>query len=145
MLLGSPHQLRNAGSLTLSVDGVALEFQSKLKKFGVIFDATLSFKSFVQNTVKTSFFHLRNIARLCPMLSFSVAERLINSFVFSHLDYCYGLLAGVSKFSVNKLQYLQNSTVGFCLWSGLVIILPLFWSLCTGSLSGTVLILKFLC
>ncbi len=44
MLLGSPHQLRNAGSLTLSVDGVALEFQSKLKKnllmlqsFGILF------------------------------------------------------------------------------------------------------------
>lgn len=56
MLLGSPHQLQNAGSLTLSVDGVALEFQSKLKNLGVIFDATLSFEPFVQNTFKTSFF-----------------------------------------------------------------------------------------
>ncbi len=61
------------------------------------------------NTVKTSFFHLRNIARLRPMLSFSVAERLINYFVFSRLDYCNALLIGVSKSCINNLQYLQNS------------------------------------
>ncbi len=43
------------------------------------------------------------------MLSFSVAERLNHSFVFSHLDYCNALLIGVSKSCINKLQYLQNS------------------------------------
>ena len=43
------------------------------------------------------------------MLSFSVAEKLINSFVFSRIDYCNGLLVGVSKSSLDKLQYLQNS------------------------------------
>lgn len=88
MLLGSPHQLRNAASIDLSVDGAALELHSKLKNLGVIFDATLSFEPFVQNTVKTTFFHLRNIVRIRPMLSFSVAEKLINSFVFSRIDYC---------------------------------------------------------
>jgi len=49
---------------------------------GVIFDATLSIEHFIQNTVKTLFYHLRNIAWLRPMLSFLVAEKLINSFVF---------------------------------------------------------------
>lgn len=34
MLLSSPHQLRNAGSLALFVDGVALELQSKCKNLG---------------------------------------------------------------------------------------------------------------
>lgn len=38
MLLGSPHQLCNAGSLALSFDGV-------------IFDASLSFEPFMQNAV----------------------------------------------------------------------------------------------
>ncbi len=44
------------------------------------------------------------------MLSFSIAERLINYFVFSHLDYCNALLIGVSKSCINKLQHLQNSS-----------------------------------
>lgn len=51
----------------------------------------------MQNTVKTSFFHLRKISCIWPMLSFSVAERLINCFVYSQTDYCNALLVGVSK------------------------------------------------
>lgn len=109
MLIGSPQQIRKAGDITLMVDGSALEFQTKLKNLGVIFDATLTFDPHVQNMVKVSFFHLRNIARLRPMLSFSVAEKLINSFVFSRIDYCNALLAGVSKSTLSKLQYVQNS------------------------------------
>lgn len=65
MLLSSPHQLRNAGSVDLSVDGVALELTCTIHL------TTLSFEPCVQSTLKTSFFHLRNIARIRPMLSFS--------------------------------------------------------------------------
>lgn len=43
------------------------------------------------------------------MLSFTVAEKLIDTFVFSRIDYCNALLAGVSKTTLNKLQYVQNS------------------------------------
>ncbi len=82
MLIGSPHQLRKAGSITLSVDGSIMEFKTKLKNLGVIFDSNLTFEPHVQGTVKTSFFHLRNIARLRPMLSVPVAERLINTCVY---------------------------------------------------------------
>ncbi len=34
---------------------------------------------------------------------------LVNSFVVSRLDYCNVLLAGASKSTLNKLQYVQNS------------------------------------
>ncbi len=109
MLIGSPHQLRKAGSITLSVDGSIMKFKTKVKNLGVIFDSNLTFEPHVQGTVKTSFFHLRNIARLRPMLSFPVAERLINTFVFTRIDYCNALLAGASKATLNKLQVVQNS------------------------------------
>lgn len=72
-------------------------------------ESLLLFEPFVQSTVKTSFFHLRNIAHLWTMLSFSIAESMINSFIFSSLDYCNALLTGVSKSCINKLQYLQIS------------------------------------
>ncbi len=104
MLTGSPHQLSKAESTTLGLDGSALQFQTKQKNLGVIFDANLTFDRHVSNTVKASFFHLRNIAKLHPMLTFSVAETLINTFVFSRIDYCNALLAGVSKATLSKLQ-----------------------------------------
>uniref|UniRef100_A0A8C1MC95 Reverse transcriptase domain-containing protein n=1 Tax=Cyprinus carpio TaxID=7962 RepID=A0A8C1MC95_CYPCA len=109
MLIGSRHQISKAGSLSLTIDGSVLATQAKVRNLGVIFDTRLSFDSFVQSTVKSSFFHLRNIARLRPMLNFSVAEKLMNSFVISRIDYCNALLAGVSKSTLNKLQYVQNS------------------------------------
>jgi len=43
------------------------------------------------------------------VLSFPVAERLINTFVFTRIDYCNALLAGASKATLNKLQVVQNS------------------------------------
>ncbi len=43
------------------------------------------------------------------MLSLPVAEKLINTFVFSRIDYCNALLAGVSKTTLSKLQSVQNS------------------------------------
>ncbi len=60
-------------------------------------------------TVKTSLFNLRNIAKIRLMLTFSVVEKLINTFVFSRIDYCNALLAGVSKATLSKLQLVQNS------------------------------------
>ncbi len=43
------------------------------------------------------------------MLSLSVAEKLINNFVLSRVDYCNALLARVSKTTLSKLQSVQNS------------------------------------
>lgn len=61
-----------------------------------------------QNTVKTKCFHLRNIGSLRPTLSFMLAEKLINIFVFSSIDNCHLLLVSVSKAAPNKVQLVRN-------------------------------------
>lgn len=109
MLIGSPHQQRKAGTVHFIVDDSIVEFQTQLKK-SVIFDSNLTFEPHFQNTVKTYIFHLRNIARLRSVLSFPVAEKLINTFVFSRIDYCNALLARVSQATLNKVQVVLNST-----------------------------------
>ncbi|MBN3319116.1 KCNKD protein, partial [Atractosteus spatula] len=119
MLIGTPHQLRKASPVTLSVDGSVLELQSKLKNLGVIFDSGLTFDPHVQHTVKTSFFHLRNIARLRPMLSLTVAEKLINTFVFSQIDYCSALLAGVPSSPLHSMGDRAFSCYAPKLWNSL--------------------------
>ena len=59
-------------------------------------------------TTKTAFFHLRNIARLCPSLPFSAAETLTHAFTTSRLDYRSSLIRGSSSKTLKKLQYSQN-------------------------------------
>ena len=41
-------------------------------------------------------------------LSRQATETLIHAFIFSHIDYCNGLLNGVPKYQIHKLQRIQN-------------------------------------
>ncbi len=72
-------------------------------------DSHLIFETHVKQLCKTSFFHLRNIARLRPMLTIADAEKLVHAFVSSRLDYCNALLIGIPGKNLQKLQYIQNS------------------------------------
>ena len=58
---------------------------------------------------KTSFYHLRNIARIRKFISTKTAEILVHAFVTSRLDNCNSLLYGLPKTLLDKLQYVQNS------------------------------------
>jgi len=71
----------------------------------VIFDANLTFDHLVRNTAKTFFISetLPNSA-LCWL---SLWQKLINTFVFSRIDYC-NALAGVSKAALSKLQLVHK-------------------------------------
>ncbi len=82
---------------------------SSVRNLGVLFDSSLSFASHISSVVKTSFFHLRNIARLRSSLTLADAEILIHALITSRLDYCNALFLGLPKKLFARLQYVQNS------------------------------------
>ncbi len=99
--------------------------------------------SLLNHVTKTAFFHLRNIAKLRNMLSVSDAERLVNAFMTSRLDYCNALLGGCPASSINKLQIVQNAaarvlTRSMKIWS----YYSNFTSLCTGYLLSSISVTK---
>ncbi|KAL3045386.1 hypothetical protein OYC64_013622 [Pagothenia borchgrevinki] len=96
-------------NLTLTIDGTPVSPSTQARNLGVIFDPTLSLEPHIRQVVKTSFFHLRNIAKLRPSLTRPAAERLIHAFVSSRLDHCNSLLYGISTTSLNRLQRVQNA------------------------------------
>lgn len=109
LLIGSKHTLTKAGNISLSIDGFTVSPSPLARNLGVLMDSTLSFNAHINNMVKISFFHLKNIAKIRPSLSQSAAAKLIHSFIFSRLDYCNSLLFGISASSLHKLQLVQNS------------------------------------
>ncbi|MDF4316827.1 reverse transcriptase family protein, partial [Vibrio parahaemolyticus] len=105
-----PKQLRDSLSDDIvSLDGIALASSTTVRNLGVIFDQDLSFNSHLKQTSRTAFFHLRNIAKIRPILTRKDAEKLVHAFVTSRLDYCNSLLSGSSSKSLKTLQLIQNA------------------------------------
>ena len=57
--------------------------------------------------VKSSFFHLRQLAKVKPFLSTKHFETVIHAFITSRLDYCNALYLGASQSSLARLQLIQ--------------------------------------
>ena len=65
----------------------------------------------ITKTCKACFFHLHNIRRIKKYLSRDCLLILVHAFItMRKLDYCNGLLYGLSKKQVSKLQRVQNAT-----------------------------------
>ncbi len=109
MMIG-PKQLNNISPHHQKLlNGLSPSFSQQVKSLGVIIDQDLSLNSHVKHITKTSFFHLRNIAKVRNFLPLEDAEKLIHAFVTSRLDYCNALFSGCSNTCIKNLQLIQNA------------------------------------
>ncbi|XP_072556731.1 uncharacterized protein [Paramormyrops kingsleyae] len=105
-----PHNITKSSlHSTVHFDNTILSPSPLIRNLGVLLDPTLSFEPHVKHITRTTFFHLKNIARLRPSLTFSAAETLIHAFITSRIDYCNSILYGSPSKTLNRLQYIQNS------------------------------------
>ncbi len=109
ILVGTPHQIQTSVISSVTFSGQNIPLSTSVTNLGVKMDSHLTFETHVKQLCKTSFFHLRNIARLRPMLTIEDAEKLVHAFVSSRLDYCNALLIRIPGKNLQKLQYIQNS------------------------------------
>lgn len=79
--------------------------QTKLE-LGVFLDQTLSFEFHIKEVTRMAIFHLRNIAKRRPILSFKNAEVLTHAFIISRLDYCnaWTILSGLAMKNIQGLS-----------------------------------------
>ena len=75
----------------------------------LIIHSNLSLDAHIKNTVRTCFFHLRNIYRIRPMLSTPNLHKVTNALISSRLDYCNALYSNLTKQSIHRLQLVQNA------------------------------------
>ena len=73
------------------------------------FDSRLSMSTHVTKLCNSSFYHLHNIRCIRKYLSRDHFLALIHAFITSHLDFCNGLLYGLPKSQIVKLQRIQNA------------------------------------
>ena len=94
--------IKNLGGLTSWI-------KSEVTSLGDIIYTDQHLNSHIKKVTKTSFFHLRNIAKVWPFLNQNDAEKLIHAFISSRLDYCNALFTGLPKKTTDRLQLIQNS------------------------------------
>ena len=78
------------------------------RNIGVTIDDKINFEKQVASTCKSSFYHIRNIARIRRFLSEESTKALIRAFVTCRLDNCNLLLYGLPKNQIEKFQRVQN-------------------------------------
>ncbi len=134
ILVGTPHQIQTSVISSITFSGQNIPLSTSVINLGVKMDSHLTFETHVKQLCKTSFFHLRNISRLRPMLTLADAEKLVHAFISSRLDYCNALLIRIPGKSLQKLQYIQNSAARILMRCGNTIISHPFSNHYTGFL-----------
>ena len=80
------------------------------KTLVLFFQSDMSMDKHISAEVKSCFLQLRDFHRIRPLISKTAAIILANAFVHSHLDYCNSLFYGLPKYSIHRLQKIQNTT-----------------------------------
>ncbi len=97
------------GTSLVDLGALAQYIKPTITNLGVKIDSDLKLDSQIRAVVKSSFFQLRQLAKIKPYLSGQHFETVIHAFVTTRLDYCNALYVGVSGSSIARLQMVQNA------------------------------------
>ena len=86
----------------------------KVRNLGVIFDSSFRFSAQVSSICSSSYYHIRDFARIRRYLDKPTAIAVANALVSSRLDYCNSLLNKISEYDLISLferAYVSSSQV----------------------------------
>ena len=94
---------------SISVNGEIVQASNEpIGNLGAVFDPSMNMSAHVSKVVKSANYHLRNIGRIRKYLTTDSARNAVVSLVTSRLDYCNGLICGITEELILKLQRVQN-------------------------------------
>jgi len=88
--------------------GSNIQPSSTVRDLGVLLDSELSFGPHISQLINRCFLQLRSIKSCVHALPVDAAKAVVNSFVISRVDYCNSLLAGASRYQLDRLLSVLN-------------------------------------
>ena len=109
-------QIRSSlkSSFPVSLLGNTMEPAESVKNLGVILDAENSMQRRVANLCRISYYHLRELRRVCRYLNHETAVKVANALVSSRLDYCNSLLYNTKRHILADYREFKMPYVGRC-------------------------------
>jgi len=93
----------------ISIGDARIAPSLKARNLGVIFDSSMTLQPHINNIVRLSSYHIRNIGKIRKYLDKSATEKVIHAFVTSRLDNGNALLYSLPNNQISRLQRLQNT------------------------------------
>ena len=108
LAVGVPQLLQKLSSFSIKLFDKELTPVPVVKDLGVLLDACLSYNEHITKTASNCLFKLQQINRIKHLLDRKTLLLVINSFVFSKLQYCSTVWSNTSNSNIDKLQKVQN-------------------------------------
>ena len=105
-LLNIPRNVDNFSIIT--INGKVIEPRLNIKYLGVIFDSDIKFNTHIMSLYKKANHQLYNIRHIRNYTYKNTCRILINSLVFSIIDYCNSILVGLPKSSLIPIGNIYN-------------------------------------
>jgi len=107
--LGTCQQLSKIMAQSLTLPNATLQFTNNVNDLGVLLDSQLTMADHISALSRSCFFQLLQVRSIKQSLTLEATKTLVHAFVSSRLDYCNGVLAGVSGQLLHRLQVIQNA------------------------------------
>jgi hypothetical protein len=109
IIIGGNQQLSKIHQNDLTVGNSIVKPVSHVRNLGVMFDQHLSMKHHITNVCKKGFYQIYRLRQIRCYFDRNTVERLVHSFITSHIDYANALLYGLPQSTIQPLQRLQNA------------------------------------
>ena len=120
ILLGTRQQLGKVGQFEIKIGQDNISPAPTARNLGVVLNQEMKWTSHINRLSASLFVTICSIAHIWHQLNKETAKIIIQALVLSKLDYCNSVYHGAPKYSIAKLQRLQNmsarvvSNVKYC-------------------------------
>ena len=110
LVMGTPQMRAKISIPSITVNSVIVPVLNEpVGNLGAVFDPNMNMSAHVSKVIKSVNYSLRNIGKIRKFLNTDTTKSAIVSLVTSRLDYCHGLLCGITDELLCRLQKVQNN------------------------------------
>ena len=108
IMFGTRQQLTKVGDIHLQIGPDKVVPVEHVRNLGYIMDKFIKNGPHINKLTSTCYCMLYDIAKVRSNMDKRTAQLIMQALVLSHMDYCNSLLAGTTKYQLDKLQCIQN-------------------------------------
>ena len=113
MWCSTTHQRHLISNAPFDFGGVQIAPAKSVRLLGVTIDSELNMSTHISKTISSCFYQLRRMKSVRRSLPIDAAKTVINAFIISRVDYCNGIMAGITLKQVDRMQSILNSSARF--------------------------------